>query len=249
MKKRKTGLKCSYCGVRDMDSRDHVVPKALFGKPTPQDIITVGVCTRCNHVKSRCDDYLRDCLACDIHVRTNPIVKKLRTGQIARSVMTNRSVLARQAVQYGRLLPMFTPLGLYAGQCVSFPTSTEPLAGALWFIVRGLYYHVSKTILPENYVYAMCPVQPEYGNYSFEHFCNSVPPGQISIGKAVFDAKFIIWSEDAFTTNWCLRFYETLVYYVFVTSSENAQKHLIPNLGINLLPPPPSDMPVIIHPK
>src|SRR6516162_8292518 len=124
MSKRHKRPMCAYCGIRPVESRDHVVPKALFGKPTPRNMITVGACVKCNQAKSPCDDYLRDCLACDIRVRSNPVVRALRVGSIARSVDTNRSVLSRQARRDGRLSPMLAPMGLYVGRCVSVRVST-----------------------------------------------------------------------------------------------------------------------------
>jgi hypothetical protein len=143
---------------------------------------------------------------------------------------------------------MFTPRGLYIGRCVSVPVSTDRLGGALWFIVRGLYYHETKTTLPDDYIYAISTVRPEYCNFCFDDFGKNGAASLVSIGEAVFDAKYTVWSEDAFSTNWCIRFYERIVYYVFVTSSANAQQHLIPFLSAKQSPAEPDHMPVIVTP-
>jgi len=249
MKKQKSRSQCAYFGIRTVQSRDHVVPKALFGKPTPQNVVTVGACMECNQAKSPCDDYHRDCLACDVRVSTNPIAKALKAGAIGRSVETNRSILSRQAVRHGRLTPMLTPRGLYVGRCVSVRVSADRIAGALWFMVRGLYHHLTKTMLPDTYVYAICPVHSEHCDTTFDEFWKSGTPDVVAIGESVFEAKYNIWSEDHFTTNWCLRFYGRIVYCVYVASSANAQQHLIPTLGAAASPASPVGLPVIITPE
>jgi hypothetical protein len=74
-------------------------------------------------------------------------------------------------------------------------------------------------------------------------------PGVVTIGESVFEAKYNIWSEDHFTTNWCLRFYGRIVYCVYVASSANAQQHLIPAIAAASSPSSPIGLPVIITPE
>jgi hypothetical protein len=127
--------------------------------------------------------------------------------------------------------------------------NTELLAGALWFMVRGLYYHVTKRILPDDYVYAICPIQPVFSKHRFETFGKAGKIGRMSIGRDVFEAKYTMWSEDTFTTFWCLQFYDKIVYDVSVTSSANAQQHLIPAIGRTIITAPMGSAPIIVQPE
>ena len=116
-------------------------------------------------------------------------------------------------------------------------------------MVRGLYHHHTGTALPDTYVYAISPAQSEHCNTVFDDFWKDGTPGVVSIGESVFEAKYNVWSEDHFTTNWCLRFYGRIVYCVFVASSANAQQHLIPCLAAARGPAEAEDLSVIITPE
>jgi hypothetical protein len=209
-------------------------------------MITVGVCDKSNGEKSDLDNYLRDILVSDIHVARNPAVKQLRGEQVSRSVRSNRSTLSRQAVADGRLEPIFTPGGLYAGECVSVSVDPAPFVTSLRFIVRGLYFYATKERIPDDYVYAVARLQPQLAMPAWANFGKKIGATVISMGKHVFDAKFNLLASDRFTSNWCLLFYERLGFFVFVTSRDNASTHLIPRQAA--LRSGRSPGPIIINP-
>jgi hypothetical protein len=238
---------CAYCGMRPWSTREHVVPRALFPKPMPSNAITVGTCVECNGVKSTLDDYLRDCLVGDVAAGSNQAVKRLRTGEMKRSVESNRSILSRQAVAEGKMKPMFTVSGVYAGQCVEMPVDTHMLGGSLQFIVRGLYYHLTRNRIPDDYVYEFIRINKLYAKSDWEGFGGKFHAGMIAIGRHVFKAKYIVWGEDHFTTAWCLCFYDSIVYRAYVASSEIARNHLIPSTAALQTPKSSQDY-IIINP-
>lgn len=81
---------CGYCGKRNATTMDHVVPKCVFIKPLPQNMVTIPACEKCNSEKAKYDDVIRDIVAVDFRMESHPkhipLFEKVR-----RSVRTNRS--------------------------------------------------------------------------------------------------------------------------------------------------------------
>lgn len=74
--KRKVKI-CVYCGQLKEVSKDHVIPKCLFIKPYPLNLISVPACDECNNAKSQNDDYLRDILVTDNWVSKSPTAQQV----------------------------------------------------------------------------------------------------------------------------------------------------------------------------
>ncbi len=52
---------CIYCG-EPATTKDHVIPRSYFPKPTPSNLMTVPACKQCNKSKQHDEDYLRTIL-------------------------------------------------------------------------------------------------------------------------------------------------------------------------------------------
>jgi len=193
-------------------------------------MITVGVCSGCNQRKSPLDEYLRDCLVGDVANKWNPVVKENRE-RMARSVDANHSIVSRQATERGVLKPVFTTRGLYAGMLIAVPIDLQMLAGSLTYIVRGLCFHLRQARIPRDYVFALTRARTGAGGLVWEDVLRKAKMGRITIGRNVFEARYTFWSEDPCTSSWYLRFYNTTLFLVHVTSAENARKVLIPSLA------------------
>ena len=109
-KKRRRGKSgdCTYCQRRVADTRDHVVPRALFTPPLPKNLVTVPACNECNQRKGEDDDYLRDYLATDFAGSGSSIADTLLRGKIRRSVARNQSELIREIAPSLRLQSLHT---------------------------------------------------------------------------------------------------------------------------------------------
>src|SRR5438105_792530 len=86
---------CAYCGRSLPVTRDHVVPKCLFGEPLPKFLVTVPACDDCNNLKSRSDDVLRDYLVMDINVCEHPLAQRLFQQKMLKSLSKGKSLLGR----------------------------------------------------------------------------------------------------------------------------------------------------------
>src|SRR4051794_36153646 len=97
---------CVYCGKQTAVTTEHVVPRALFPKPKPSNLITVDACFDCNNPKSKDDVYVRDALLLDVASSPSSIAQLLRDGEFIRSVEANRSEIARVLMRYSKPEPV-----------------------------------------------------------------------------------------------------------------------------------------------
>ena len=206
---------CAYCGSpRTGSDKDHVIPRCLFGKPQPNDLLVIPVCKDCNSRKSLDDDYLRDMLvlnwqASSQQARAAPFEK------MQRSVRRNKSVVGRVAKKSGRLGAEFTPAGIYLGETIHFPLDTARVENIFTQIVRGLFYWVTREQYMAAYQFDVREVNPLYAN-EIADYVRSLGHNRLFIGDAqVFDSLFVIDTDDRFRTRWLLRFYTNIFITVF----------------------------------
>ena len=64
-------LICSYCGINNPDTRDHVPSKILLDQPYPENLPVVPCCSKCNRSFSLDEEYVACLLECAIHGTTS----------------------------------------------------------------------------------------------------------------------------------------------------------------------------------
>jgi hypothetical protein len=216
--KRRMG-RCAYCGEQRGITRDHVVPRALFGRPSPPNLITVPACDACNNTKSRNDAYLRDLVTCDIYGNQHPVAHQIFQQSVLSAARQNYSVLARAARAAARLEPLYTRGGLYLGTHVSVPLEEERTTSIFMTLVRGLYYDHRKQVLPQHYDFEI----RRYDPWDFDQFWRQIQHmswnGPRCIGD-VFGCAYLHAAEDPFTTYWLLWFYDRVFFSVAATNPE-----------------------------
>lgn len=213
MSKQKRRNICVYCNKRRADTRDHVIPKCLFEKPFPPNLITVPTCSKCNGKKSKDDDYLRDYLTMDFAGSTNDTAQRIFSGKVMRSVARNRSALAKSVLQEGKEEPIHTKGGIYVGHAPTARIDEQRLIRIFDYIVRGLYYDHRKVRVSVRYPVKVSRIMPwdvERAAKDFSKFnLNSRSP----LGN-VFGCSYACAREDPFSTFWWMRFYDQVFFYV-----------------------------------
>jgi hypothetical protein len=86
---------CPYCVTREASTSDHVIPRCLFVRPFPSNMVTVRVCLECNQAKADDDVYLRDFLVADFAASPTPAAETLFRGEVRRSIRRNSSEVGR----------------------------------------------------------------------------------------------------------------------------------------------------------
>jgi hypothetical protein len=200
-----------------------VIPKCLFPEPRPNGINlpTVKACEQCNNVKKSGDDaFLRDFLITDMRCSDHPAAQSLLLGEMGRAMRTNRSDFARATVPHGRAVSLFTPNGLYAGQCYTAPLDGIRINRIFATIARGLYFKTMGRLLPIDTQFEVRRQDPRF----IGKLVNSIePPGAWyrppSLGD-VFTCLYLIGPYEKAESFWLMQFYGGMYISVLTTTDE-----------------------------
>ena len=215
MKKTKS-RQCVYCGEIEATTKDHVIPKTLFTKPYPSNLITVPACLGCNNAKSLDDDFLRDWLTVDLIGSQSPTAREIFDTKVMGSVARNSSVVARTILSQRRTEPLFSKGGIYLGSYPTAPIDQERVSTMFHRVVRGLYYNARKQRLPGGYTVEVLRYLPHDFEAVLSEFYGKLHPnGPRTLGN-VFSAIYILAKEDPFTTIWLMWFYDRVGFSVSV---------------------------------
>lgn len=211
---------CAYCGEHGHVTRDHVVPRCLFPRPLPAEMVTVPACGGCNSRKARHDDFLRDLLTSDLAGGESPIAQKIFQEKVLSSNRKGKSLLARIALEEARETPIITKAGLYLGECYVVTFDLDRTIEMFTFIVRGLYYRLREIILPADCKIDVRrllgkDVETWWGSFE-EHGFN----GPYAIGKGVFWCAYQYAARDDAISCWMLAFYDRVFYRVVTTPAD-----------------------------
>lgn len=212
---RRPPIKCVYCGQHPATTRDHVIPKSLFTRPLPTNMVTVPVCESCNHHKSLNDDYLRDMLVADVQAAQHPTAQALFRGKVMSAVRKHKSVIAKVAASQARPGNFFTDSGLYVGRFYSVPLVQSRVEQIFSTIVRGLYYQLLKKTLPLDYIFRVRRADAVDTDEVIEIMQQLGMNGPYCLGKEhEFCCVFIYGAEDPGITHWILQFYASITVIV-----------------------------------
>lgn len=205
---------CVYCGVNPAVTGDHVVPKCLFLRPLPQDVVVVPACEACNRDKSKDDTYLRDALVMDYQGSESPIARRLFDTKVKRSAKRNSSDVVRAAMTRARFIPHISPGGLYLGEVPSFDLDPIRMERIFSYIVRGLYFKVVRRPLPVECTIRVYRVSAKDAEEIFHVIKGMNGNGLYRIGQGVFECAFMYATEVPQISMWLLAFYQRVFFVV-----------------------------------
>lgn len=210
---------CVYCDEQEGTTRDHVVPRSVFPRPLPGNMLTVPACLPCNGDKARDDDYLRDILLVDWENEDHPAAQGRLKDNLIQAIGRNRSHLIRDGRRTRRLTPVLSPAGLHLGVASAIPLDQARMNKMFGRIVRGLYYGFSGgRRLPTDCTFEINKVHPMRKEQSVAVFRR--PGVQTRAIGDTFDCAFLVTKEDQSLTMWLLQFFN-----VFIVVTTNADKH------------------------
>lgn len=212
--KHRLGL-CNYCGKEAILTRDHVIPRVLFGEeplPSHPRPPIVYACNKCNNeLKSDDDALLKDLHSVDYQVwqsgRANQIFASTR-----RAVRQNESELAKP-VKDARLVWVMVNGLMVPAYEMKLPL--DRVERVIATIVRGLSIYYAGRRLPED---AEFVVQRWYDVSKLDDtIVNFVTNNALyqAIGDgSVFDCRYMLSEKDPVLSLWILRFYSSAFYSV-----------------------------------
>ena len=140
---------CVYCGREAVVEDEHVFPRCLWRKSDRHGVefIYVPACKPCNNDKSRYDDALRDRIDVDItsseRAEHQEQVETIKRSTWYGSSSIGRSVTA--AIEAAKADPDSAVWPLEVN------VDPEPFLRAVEYIIRGLYYHHTGTVLAKDH--------------------------------------------------------------------------------------------------
>ena len=222
MKKGKRKIReCVYCGEVKEVSKEHVIPKCLFIKPYPPNLITVKACDDCNNAKSQNDDYLRDFLVADNWVSRSPTAQKVFEKMLS-SHRQGSSVIARDSVKKSTIEPFYTNAGIYLGDYHFIPIDSERIENIFKMLVGGLFYDARRKRIPDDYVFKLRRFHLWDFDEIWKVFSRYNP--EIRNLEEIFGYAFIQPPEDSLSSIWLIWFYRRIVFYVSAINPNLADK-------------------------
>lgn len=218
---------CIYCQTNPQETVDHVPPRGLFKEPRPSDLITVPACSRCNRSFSGDDDYFLN-LALEWRASESSDGK----GIAAKRLRSMKRKEGRRAwtsfFTKVKAVEVYSPGGLYLAKSFEFALDSDRLVRTVNRIIRGLYFHVTKSPLPiGDYTRSML-----YSRYIERHkaeseameFIQFLPqlPGQV-IGEGTFGFRYCLLDEEPFSSIWYLEFYRRFAFIGTTGKQDDAE--------------------------
>lgn len=210
---------CAYCGRTRPLTRDHIPPKALFGSPRPNNLISILCCRECNEEASKDDEYFKNALALRIDTYNHPDVQKILPSVIRSYKKDHKIGYRKSFFKTLRQVELRSPSGLFIGSTGAYNVEIERLDTVARRIVRGLFYIAKGERLPDSH---RISVFSDWiiGNLSEPdkaHILDSLiaplsrKPRTI-IGEETFTYRFQFFDEDPFLSIWLLTFFEAIFY-------------------------------------
>lgn len=155
---RKNNEQCYLCrrstGVKL--TRNHVPPACLFPKPRPSELITLPCCTDCQKEHQKDEEYFRTNISTISDVRTNEKAKA--TWQKAYKSLSRGPQLLKELTSRLAPVDIETPLGTTRAIWIPQDRTNKILKK----IALGLFYHHTKSRLPDDFEVQIYLQQTEY---------------------------------------------------------------------------------------
>ncbi|HKW92757.1 MAG TPA: hypothetical protein VJX92_12720 [Methylomirabilota bacterium] len=203
---------CYICCEPGADSDDHVIPECFFTSPKPPNLLTFRAHYSCHNRLP--EEFVRNMLVgLSAGDRTSATALLLFDGAVARAYLRNAP--QRQEVLDGlvRSEDVYAPSGIYLGTAPAIHFDPERVYPSLRKMVRGLYRHHTRALLPQNVVFRWRPNEVLYGR-AREYFEASAPGLAYS---DVFECRYVFARETGLEASlWWLRFYRATTFRCFV---------------------------------
>ena len=201
---------CCYCGNLASEM-DHLPPKNIFPKPKPTNLITVPSCSKCNQGDSKDDEYFGYVITAG--GAKNPIANKLfLTKKIEK-------IKRRPAIGHAILKDFVTADlfqgNIYIGQTPALRVKGVRFNKVIRRITRGFYYHHTGKNLPFEYDIRVTKINPKLNENQMNVFKYIKLH---SIGKDIFQYRYIIDEENTFHSIWFYMFYKEL--FIIATTEQ-----------------------------
>ena len=208
---------CAFCGVQKSTTRDHVPPKGIFGRPLPNNMITVPSCSSCHSETSDDDTYFRTILIFRDYIGDHKDAKKVMELAV-RGLKKKKSIgFTRSLLKRLEPVNLVTESGLFIGKGGRIKeVEIDRLITVANRTIRGLFYHNFNSPVPQQYqvnsylVDSFPRLTPEFRLQvaGMMNFCDLGTSQQVGNFYYSFNSP----SDCPSATAWVLKFYDVPVF-------------------------------------
>jgi hypothetical protein len=212
---------CAYCGQPSSElTRDHVIPRALWGGKgnLRAHVVVVPACRECQQKWDLQAEYFRNTLIAMIDKGTHPVANKVLEGPVIKSLERNEKAIAA-LFRNPRVVPRKSPGGIITSFGLGFEIDQPRFAMLPEKIVRGLFFHKSGIPLAVSHVVRVLPGNEFWTDEGFQNLLAAMEPGA-GCGDDVFTVRCTRDRNDPFCSAWLLVFYQHLGIFAWTERAE-----------------------------
>ncbi len=224
---------CVYCGGNTQLTADHLPPQCTLPKVAQRDLVCVPACRTCNGNASKDDEYLCLILTLSREAGEHPVA--LRARESVLSALSNaRKAGFRKAFSGSlRFVDQWTRSGILLGTEVGYKVDYVRVNRVMERIIRGLFFHETRTILPQDISVKIVHFHPPaIRSEETVHRVAAITQQVLNDGQSRFigDSAFLyaFYTFDPAHPHhmaWVLAFYERLVFLAVTKDSRGAAPH------------------------
>jgi hypothetical protein len=213
------GTECAYCGIRGKMTEDHIPPQCLFPENKRTAPVSVPCCEGCRPEQSKDDEYFFTVISTHAAVERHSAVRRLLPTVERALRRPDHRGLVLGLLRNAQPATLMTQSGLYVAPTYLVPIHANRLQCVPTRIVRGLYYHVTRSRLPSDHC-GMAIFEEGLLRYSPNlrdamlmdiEFLKQHPP--TTLGTDVFSYWYWIMPEDPRQSIWLMEFYGRMRFF------------------------------------
>jgi len=218
---------CAYCGKEAFVSDDHIPPKNLFAHPRPSNLITVPSCKKCHDNTSKDDEYFLHILSIRMDVHEHPDAKQNWKAIFESLRRLSNYKYVKYLFNERRKVDLFSRSGLYIGDTIAVKFDMDRLCKVVNRIIKGLFFLHMGAIIPAEYTITIYPIEGlnislrDYKKDLKDFFLKFKNIEPIIIGNNVFLYKYLVASDDKYSSAWLLMFYGKVMFFALVKRMNN----------------------------
>lgn len=147
---KKTGT-CAYCGKTSKVTEDHIPPQCIFPKPRATGLIKVPCCEPCREGWSRDDEEFRRFVWSAAGAEKHPSFEKAADTIISSIQRPEAKGYASRVLNSLEDVNVYSEAGIFLGIEPAMSLDWPRIEGVLKRIVRGLFFHKNKQLLPDEH--------------------------------------------------------------------------------------------------
>lgn len=204
MSKKYKNKNCAYCAIRASTTADHVIARSFFPEHQRNNLPKAPSCQSCNNEKSKLEHHAATDLPfglSDVSIFTDKHARRLDNNKkLKRTLQSKKSFIYHQSNDG------------HIRRSTALPLDHNILEKLLWFIVKGLFWHNWRYVLPKDYLVNIYFCSNTMHSYLKQKFLtlSSSNYVQKNLGNGVFCYSSTRGVTSPFISAWDMSFFNNM---------------------------------------